>query len=1015
MVEFLIKRPIGVLASLIAILIMGVVAAYQMPVSLLPELDVPEITIHLQQTDIDARRLENSVVAPIRNQLAQLNNLHTIESTTRDGSATMNLRFKHGTHIQYAFLETNEKVDALTGLLPVGMDRPVILKSSPSDIPVFYLRISPGKQIAEKTEGFLELSEFVVQIVKRRLEQLTDVSFVDINGLEQAEIALFANESKMNAIGISHEEIATTLQNNNITIGSLLFQDGQYQYHVRIGGTLRDAEDIGRLLLVKNNRQYSLSEFVLINRQPRKKEGYNMFMGKQAITMAVYKQADARMQDMQTQVKTTIAELTAEHPNLQFDIGRDQATLLKVSLENLQQTLLLGIIFSVIIVFGFMRSRKQPVLIAITIPIALIVAVFFLFLSGVSINTISLAGLILGVGMMIDNAIIVTDNINQWRERGSTVDEACVGGTNEVIRPLISSTLTTCAVFIPLVFLSGIAGALFYEQAVAVALSLTSSLFVSIMVLPVLYRAVYKAQPIQTKSENSVERWYEHLLIVVMNNRLSTLFVFAILIPVGYFVFLSIKKEAFPRITQTEVIVKIDWNEPVTVFENKERTINLVSNLQTPVVSHEMFIGIQQFVLLKGMRPKPNESEIYFRLAEVVDLPVIMDEMFAIIKGNYPLADLTFKPAENIFDMVFSQNSASLTAKFRPLEDKPLGITEVNDITISAAKIPFQKQVKVKSNVGTIIAIYPDFAKMALYDVDFMAMISQLELLFGNKYISTIKEAGNSLPIVFASTSVSFTNKIASAFVTNKQSMQIPLSAILEFKKVTELKSIMADRHGEFVAIDFDADYSDFRHVINSANTVFSVLSEGLRLTWHGALFDGLDILNELLIVLMVSFLLLFFILAAQFESLSQPVIVLFELVFGATGALLFLWIFNNSLNIMSMIGIIVMSGVTINDSILKIDTINRLRKHGYNIQDAILEGGKRRFKPIMMTSLTTILALLPLMFIRGIGSDLQLPLALSVIGGLTVGTFASLYFIPIVYYYFYNSSSKSSVFIFRK
>lgn len=1010
MVEFLIKRPIGVLAALIAMLIMGVVAAYQMPVSLLPELDVPEITIHLKQNDIDARRLENSVVAPIRNQLAQLNNLHTIESTTRDGTATMNLRFKHGTRIQYAFLETNEKVDALTGLLPDGMDRPIILKSSPSDIPVFYLRISPDKQITEKKEGFLELSEFVNQIVKRRLEQLPDVSFVDINGLEQAEIALFANESKMSALGISHEDIATTLKNNNITIGSLLFQDGQYQYHVRIGGTLHDAGEIGRLLLVKNNRQYTLSNFVQINRQPRKKEGFNLFMGKPAITMAVYKQADARVQDMQTQVKTTITELTAEYPDLHFDIGRDQATLLRVSLENLQQTLLLGIIFSVLIVFAFMRNRKQPVLISITMPVALIVAVFFLFLSDISINTISLAGLVLGVGMMIDNAIIVTDNINQWREKGFTVDEACIGGTNEVIRPLISSTLTTCAVFIPLVFLSGIAGALFYEQAMAVALSLASSLLISITVLPVLYRAAYKAQPVQTKSESVVERWYEHLLMLVMNNRLTTLFLFASLIPLGYFTFLGINKQAFPRITQTEVILKIDWNEPITVFENKDRTIGLVSKLQTPVVTHVMFIGVQQFVFLRGIRPKPNESEIYFRLAEPTDLPLIMDELDTIVKRHYPLAELTFKPAENIFDMVFSQSTASLTAKIRPVEDKPLGIAEVNDIALTANQLSFQKHAKVKSNVGTIIAVYPDFAKMALYDVDFSALISRLELLFGNKNISTIKEGGNSLPIVFASTSESFTKKIASAFVTNSQSMQIPLSAILNFNTTPEIKSIMADRNGEFVAVEFDADFSDFRQVMNDVNHAFSPQSKNLRLTWHGALFDGMDILSELLIVLLVSFLLLFFILAAQFESLAQPVIVLSEIAFGAAGALVFLWIFNNSLNIMSMIGIIVMSGVTINDSILKIDTINRLRKQGYKIHDAILEAGKRRFKPIMMTSLTTILALLPLLFIRGIGSDLQLPLALSIIGGLTVGTLASLYFIPILYYYVYNFLSKRSV-----
>lgn len=1003
MVEFLIKRPVGVLASLIAFLIMGLVAAFHMPVSLLPELDVPEITIHLQQADMDARQLENSAVAPLRNQMAQLNNLHTIESTVKDGSATINIRFKHATNIQYAYLEANEKVDAFAGRLPAGMARPVVLKSSITDIPVFYLRITPEQKITDKTDGFLELSEFAVQIVKRRLEQLTDVSFVDINGLEKAEIALHTNESKMNAIGISHEDIATTLLTHNITIGSLLFQDGQYQYHVRIGNTLRNTDDIGRLLLVKNNRQYSLSEFVDIKHQPKKKEGYNFFMGKQAITMAVYKQADARMQDMQTQVNATIAELTNEHPDLKFEIGRDQATLLKFSLENLQQSLLLGVIFSVVLVFGFMRSWKQPLLIALTIPVSLIVAVFFMFLSGISINTISLAGLILGVGMMIDNAIIVTDNINQWRERGSTVDEACIGGTNEVIRPLISSTLTTCAVFIPLIFLSGIAGALFYEQAVAVTLSLTSSLFVSIMVLPVLYRATFRRKSALTLPTIFVETWYERFLMVVMNHRIATMLIFATLIPIGYFAYYSIRKEALPQITQDEVIVKIDWVEPLTVHENKARTLQLINRLNIPIIQHEMFIGSQQFVFSKGTQPKQNESELYLKVAQASYLPIITNELRTVIHDEYPNANIAFMPAESVFDMVFSQSSSPLIARIRPQIERPLGMTDLDDIETIINSIPFDHQFKFKLNERTIIAIYPDFNKLALYEIDYHAFISKLELLFSNKYIGSIKDAGSSLPIVFATSSESFINKITSGFIRNEQGMQIPLSSVMAFRSVSDLNSIMADRQGEFIPVVFDASYFNFREIMRSFGTNFSRLANNLRITWNGALLDGKDLLSELMIVLLVSILLLYFILAAQFESLLQPVIILIELIFGIAAALMFLWVFNNSLNIMSMIGIIVMSGITINDSILKIDTINKLRDQGYTIMDAISESGKRRFKPIMMTTLTTVLALFPIMFTSGLGADLQLPMALSIVGGLTVGTFVSLYFIPVVYYYFYK------------
>jgi multidrug efflux pump subunit AcrB len=1003
MVRFLISRPIGVFSIVLALFALGVVGMLNMPVSLLPELNIPEITIHVFDNNSDARQLENNIIAPIRLQLMQLNNLISIESSTTDESSIVKLRFAHGTNIEYSFIEANEKIDELSPIFIGSVSRPSILKTSPSDIPVFYIRIGLSDKVSKDPYEWLALSKFVNQVIKRRLEQLNEIAFVDINGLEQEQIIIIPNELKINTLGITYDDIIKLLNENNLNLGSLLFKDGHYQYHVRFATHTKTIAEIRSLKILKNGKILMLSEIAEVLQQPIKKSGYNIVNKSNAITLAVYKQPSARVQSMHDKVNQLINEVSKDNPNISFQYSRDQARLLRVSLSNLEQSLLLGLCCAILIVFIILRSFIKPFIIALSIPISLAISFLFLYLIGISINIISLAGLILGVGMMVDNSIIVTDNINQWQLRGKSIEDACIIGTNEVIRPLISSVLTTCAVFIPLIFLSGIAGSLFFDQAIAVSISLFSSLLVSFSVVPVLYKLLISPKSNSIIRNNNDIIIYEKSLSKSLKNSLITILLFLIIIPIGIVLFILIDKQAFPNLKQKETIIKLEWNEPITASENKNRIVNILESLQHNIDEYEVFAGNQQFTLKKDHSTTSSESEIYIKSKNSQSLSSFQHEFDSTMIMNYKESSYSYHPAENIFDMMFIQNEAPLILKIRPVSGNTIKNSDIEKIKLLIS------DTKGKTNFRSeiIYELKVDIEKMYLYDITLPSLIQSLKLQFSYYKVSEIKDGGTVVDILLSSeTKETFQATLAKSSLSNSNGERIPLSSFTALKKVNALKTIRADHNGEYIPIEFHADYRNYNDVINLQENKLSSLPN-LFFTWEGNIYTNLLLLKEMLFILIISLILLYFILAAQFESMLQPIIVLFELLIGISSAIVFLFITNNSFNIMAMIGIIVMSGIVINDSILKVDTINKLRAEGYPLLEAIKFAGLRRFRAIVMTSLTTILAMIPILFYGEIGSELQKPMAIALIGGLFIGTLVSLYLIPLLYFYLYSIKSK--------
>ena len=460
MVKFLIHRPIAVTMSFIAILILGVVAAAWLPVSLMPDVDIPRITVHINAPDTPARELENGTVKSFRRQLMQVQHLADITSETRDAGAVITMEFDYGCDIDFAFIEVNEKIDRAMSTMPAGFERPRVIKASATDIPVFYLSLtlsddhsSPAIPTTESstesstvlfpvTRQFINLSTFAGQVIRKRIEQLPEVAIADISGQVFPELLIIPDITRMQSLGLTTSDIETAISTNHVSLGNLVIRDGQYQYNVRFDNTLLNAAEIGDIY-IKSDTTASCSLRILprIIEHPGKIRGKVTSDGKDAITMAIIKQSDARMSDLRDNLHMLVENFRIDYPDVEFTMTRDQTSLLDYSIRNLKQSLVIGGLLAFLLMFLFLKDVRSPWLIGLTIPTSLVISLLFFYMTGLSLNIISLSGLILGIGMMIDNSIIVIDNITQFRERGHSLDEACVLGTNEVFRPMLSSVI----------------------------------------------------------------------------------------------------------------------------------------------------------------------------------------------------------------------------------------------------------------------------------------------------------------------------------------------------------------------------------------------------------------------------------------------------------------------------------------------------------------------------------------------------------------------------------------------
>ena len=1045
MVKYLLKHRIAVIMAFLALVIVGCVTYVTLPVSLLPDIDIPHITVQVTEENVSARELENTVVAPLRRQLMQTNGLAELKSETRDGSAVISLTMDYGVNTDLAFIEVNEKIDGAMNSLPKDINRPKAVKASATDIPVVYLQLTcktdnliengelrmenssvENSQFSILNSQFIELSRIAENIVRRRLEQQPEIAMVDITGVPGQVLRITPDLNMMAQTGLTIEDIESALTANNVEPGSMTVRDGYYEYNIHVTNLLRTEDDVKGIRIRKGDRLMTLGDFADVELTSKSPTGYSTHNGKRAVTLAIIKHSEESMDNLKKALRSTVDYFSGQYPDIEFTETRSQTELLDFTISNLEQNLILGLILVFIVCILFMHSVRSSLIIGLSIIVGVILTFLLFYLFHVSVNIISMSGLILAVGMMIDNSVIVTENITQYRQRGDALMPACVKGTNEMITPMLSSSLTTVAVFVPLVFMSGIAGAIFSDQAFSITAGLTASYIVGITLLPVLYYIVAPRPPkggeqmeapqptgggeqigdtrVQDTPFRGLGGLYNLCFSFCFRHKWAFIFATLLTVPLCVVLFFIMPQQRMPDIDSNETLVRIDWNENISLDENRNRVASIADS---SAIITSAYIGPQDYLLSSDIDLSSAEAEIYFQTESPSGIEPLQYRVKDLINANYPSASVSFSKTENVFEKIFSSREANIEARVHSTSgnagseaDYLTGLRERLETTTGCKLDP----IPTRSQID--IAIDRDL--LALYNVDYSEVQRVLRTAFKGSEVSTLRSFQEYTPIEIAGRETGVGEIIGTLFVSSRpdkdgKRTEIPLRNLVKTSRSSDLKTIVAGEAGEYVPIEFNGKGNEETLMSSVAETV---REDGIHdVDFAGSYFSNAKMMRELVVILLVSVMLMYFILCAQFGSFLQPLIVLLEIPVDTAFALLSLMIFGQSLNLMSAIGIIVTCGIVVNDSILKLDAINELRKTGMPLMEAIHTAGSRRLRAIIMTSLTTIFAMLPVLFTSDMGSELQRPLAIAMIGSMIVGTAVSIFIIPLFYWIIYRDN----------
>lgn len=1009
----ILHRPIAVSMCLIALVVMGCLALRYIPVSLMPDIDVPQITVQANMPGYSAREIDKEVISQLRGRLMQVAGVKDIRSEARMDAGYVVMTFEPGGNIDLSFIEVNEKIDRAMNTMPKDMERPKVIKASAMDIPAFYLDVYFKNE--RNDLSFAQLGRFVKGVVSKRIEQLPQTAMVDISGTVGTEITCVPDKEKMEALGLTTQDIETAIKKNNITLGALSVVDGLYRYNIHFDSQLLTKDDVANVYISHEGRLLQLKDLCSVEERVAQRNGIVRHGKANAVTMAIIKQNDAQMADLQASMEELLEDMRKEYPDIEFELTRDQTYLLAYTISNLKANFLVGVLLASLILFLFMRQWRLSLLIVLTIPLALIMTLLCFYVMGISMNIISISGLILGVGMIVDNSIIVIDNVmRRWRkatgrqaELGNEreqLQEAIVNGTKEVFAPMLSSVLTTCSVFIPLIFLSGVAGTLFYDQAMGVTIALFASLAVATLVIPVYFYLLFKKHhlaSITVSGGRGMYVLYERVLKLVFRHAKLCLTILVCLVPLTGIIFWHIEKERMPKVAQDDLLVSIDWNTGISSAENDRRITELVAMLGDEVVTTTSMAGTQEFLLSHTRDITASEAIVYLKATSDGALENVKEKISLHLQKQYPTASVEYGESGNLYNLIFSTDEADLEIHLQNEDGKR------PDIALARGFVDTLRKAFPDINImpvvtETNIRYVADMEQMAVYKVSYEQLYRRLKELISRNRIFDINDGAQGIPVIVG-TAGRESNRVLGSTVRNSDGTEIPIAYLVRETKGEDYKRLQAGNSGEFYSINLWCGDKEAERAMDFVDKQVRRPDSKLSASYAGGYFSSRRLIGELALVLSVALALLYFILAAQFESFVQPMIILMEMltdVFFVVGAL---WMLGESVNVMSMIGIVVMSGIIINDSILKIDTINRLRREGISLLRAIMMAGHNRLKPIVMTSLTTILAILPFLSREDMGSALQYPLSLTLIVGMTIGTLVSLFFVPLVYYLIYN------------
>lgn len=1009
-----IKRGVTFLMIYAIAIGFGLFSLARLNLDLYPQLEFPIIAIITQYTGVSPYDIETVVTRPMEEVVASVKNVKKVSSTSTQGLSIITLEFEWGTDMDQAKIDVRDNLDFVRDALPDDIVEPLIFAFDPSGQPILYL------SVASVLHGQAELRRISEQEIEPRIERIPGVAAVFTMGGMRREIKVQADPARLRATRISIQQVSAALQMNNMQVPSGWIENTEQEFTLQTLGEYTNIEEIENTPVAMINgsviRVKDVATVVDGFAEQRQKVWTN---DKPAVILVIQKQSDANTVNVCRNVFEGIPEIEAALPRgVRIENFYDAATFINRSMSNLGNTAVQAVGLVFLVLLFFLRNFRSSVIVAITIPVSIVVTFAVMDQAGLTLNIISMAGLALAVGLLVDNSIVVLESIFRHREQGKEIREAAHVGAREVAMAITASTLTTLSVFIPVLFVPGIAGELFNEMVITICFSLAVSLLVALTLIPLLAsRFLYLKAALQKKTglsrlEDKISGWLEKLHDVysralrwALYHRKTVLFSATGLFILSVFVMANLGGEFMPESDMGFIAISVD-RSPGTSMESMEKSAHRMNRfiLENVPESEMVFANFGQGEGMYAMFSSraSSQGDVNIRLKPRAERDRNMFEIQDQLRERFkelPDVDARFEDrgAEAMFGSggdivveIFGYDLSVSEAIANDVMKQVEGIDGIVHTETSVQELTPELQINLDRQ---------RIADLGLNTAQVGGIISTSVL---GSVVTRYREGGDEYDIRVQLIKEARTSKadVENILIPTPLGKQIPLRAVASVEYSKAPTEIIREDQERLVTVTMDVSGRDLSSVTGDVTDVLKQVSVpgDYRLEIGGVAEEQQESFMYLGMALLVAVILTYMVMASQFESLVDPLVIIFAIPLSFIGVALGLVVTGTTLSVMALVGMVMLVGIVVNNGIVLVDYINQLRERGKEMFDAIQEGGRIRLRPVLMTALTTILAMLPLALGLGESGENWAPMARSVMGGMTVGTILTLLVVPVIY-----------------
>jgi HAE1 family hydrophobic/amphiphilic exporter-1 len=1007
LIRYAVEHRVTMLMLTAAAVVFGVVSLGRLPLQLLPDLSYPTLTLQTEYADSAPNEVESLITRPLEEAVGVVPGLRRLSSTSEAGVSTIRLEFGWDTDMDFAALDVREKVDLIT--LPDDAEAPVLLRYDPAQDPVIRLGVSGGANA-------VQLRYLADQVVKKELEAMQGIAAAKVVGGLTEEVHVDVDEQRLAALGVPITGITRVVGEENVNAAGGRLRDRDAEYLVRTLNQFEGPADVGETIVERDgDRVVKLADVASVTRAHKEREIVSRIDGEQAVEVGVYKEGDANIVDVARRVRARVPALQKSLPEgVKLLVLSDQSTFIQSAISQVRSNALMGGLLAVLILFVFLRDVRATAIIALAIPASIVTTFVLMFRQGITLNVMSLGGLALGVGMLVDNSIVVLESIVRHR-RGSTLSlaDAVVNGTEEVGTAITASTLTTVAVFLPILFVEGVARQIFRDQALTVTYSLLVSLVVALTLTPMLAALGSRRRGADTPATDrkrgfddegrvmeAVRRRYARILTGALAHRAWVMGAFLVLFAASFVGSRLIGTDLIPSFAQGELRFDLELPEG-TPIEHTDRVVHDLEReiLDLPGVTAVFSnVGVAAEGGGNVRSKRENHAELNVRLTPGAGRAGEAEVLEGIRRSLAGIPRLTGT----------LQNQLAFTFK-TPVEVEIYGydLRELSDVSDSVVEtlrgVPGLKDVTASLEPGSPeVEIRFDRDKLKLAGLGLREASESLRTKILGKVATDYKDRDRQIDVLVRSgdaQELSFAD-LNTMVVGYRAAMPIQLASVADVavaRGPARIQRIAQSRAAVVSANLVGRDLGSASRDIETALARVS-LPPDVTVQIAGQNEEMRSSMRSLVFAAALAIFLVYLVMASQFESLKNPFLILFTMPMGLIGVVGALVLTRTAVSVVVMIGAIMLAGIVVNNGIVLIDLVGRLRRQGATVREAIVEAAQVRLRPILMTTTTTVLGLLPLAMGRGEGAEIMTPLAVTVIGGLTVSTVLTLVVLPVLY-----------------